>query len=359
MLSIVNAYPGIIMATIFGDYIPKNKISFFNPLGFIADMAADLLLTIGFAVITIAFIYLPQLNGNILRAAFGVGMVLFVPGYALVAALFPGRNDTGRIERAALSFALSIAMVPLIGLILNYTPWGVRLDPTVACVTILTVACALVANKRRHDIPKEDRFYIDFRGLYNTISYKISTDKTGFDKALTAITIIALLLTTALSAYILVLPEQGHPYTEFYLLGPDGKTENYPYRYILGDGKMVIVGISNHEHRNMTYDLAISLNDLNNSTAINLYSEQLALPDNEVWEKAINITPEMAGINMKMDFLLYADGNMSAPYKECYLWVNVTTPTPRPTLRPIVRPTVWPTPIPIMNPFSNVSIPYI
>jgi len=28
------------------------------------------------------------------------------------------------IERVALSFGLSIAIVPLIGLVLNFTPWG-------------------------------------------------------------------------------------------------------------------------------------------------------------------------------------------------------------------------------------------
>jgi len=57
-------------------------------------------------------IYLPVLSGTFLRVLFGIPMVLFIPGYALIAALFPGKGDIDGIERTALSFGLSIAVVP-------------------------------------------------------------------------------------------------------------------------------------------------------------------------------------------------------------------------------------------------------
>jgi uncharacterized membrane protein len=49
-------------------------------------------------------------------------MVLFFPGYTLISALFPRKDSLSGVERLALSFGLSIAVVPLIGLILNYMP---------------------------------------------------------------------------------------------------------------------------------------------------------------------------------------------------------------------------------------------
>ncbi len=58
---------------------------------------------------------------NILRIILGLPFLLFFPGYTLVAALFTRKEGMGSIERVALSFGLSIAVVPLIGLILNYT----------------------------------------------------------------------------------------------------------------------------------------------------------------------------------------------------------------------------------------------
>ena len=74
---------------------------------------------------------------SFLRVLFGIPMVLFIPGYALIAALFPGKRISTASNGYALSFGLSIAVVPLTGLVLNYTPWGIRLDPIVMSLAIL------------------------------------------------------------------------------------------------------------------------------------------------------------------------------------------------------------------------------
>jgi len=78
-----------------------------------------------------------------LRYILGSIFVLFLPGYSLVKALFPTR-EIDSIERTALSIGMSLALVPLVGLLLNYTPWGIRLTPItvslLALTTILTIA---------------------------------------------------------------------------------------------------------------------------------------------------------------------------------------------------------------------------
>jgi uncharacterized membrane protein len=297
-----------------------------NPADFIVDMATDLKLVVGFTIVTLAFIYVPIINETIIRSALGLAMVLFVPGYSLIAALFPDKKDIDGIERAALSFGLSIAVTPLIGLGLNYTPWGIRLDPIVVCLTIFTLACVLVANKRRHDLPKEERFSVDFAGIYKELKGELfGGDQTRLDKALTVILIASILLSIVTLAYVVIVPKQGEKFTEFYILGQDGKADKYPAQFSLGDSKPVIVGVVNHEYRNVTYDLLVALNDTANVTYLD--SEQLTLADNQTWEKTISLKPDRAGTNMKMEFLLYADGNMTAPYRECHLWVNVTQPS--------------------------------
>src|SRR6266545_1597981 len=83
--------------------------------------------------------------GNLLAIFF----VLFVPGYVLVAALFPGGQEIDWIERIALSFGLSIAVVPLLGLVLNFTPWGIRFVPIVATTAMFTVGVGCGAYWRR------------------------------------------------------------------------------------------------------------------------------------------------------------------------------------------------------------------
>jgi uncharacterized membrane protein len=92
------------------------------------------------------------------RIAFGLLFALFLPGYALISALFPKRDRLGGIERLALSFGLSIAIVPLIGFILNFTPWGINLYPIVISVTLFILAASVVGWYRQRKLTPDQRF---------------------------------------------------------------------------------------------------------------------------------------------------------------------------------------------------------
>ncbi|MDG6988679.1 MAG: DUF1616 domain-containing protein [Nitrososphaerota archaeon] len=83
------------------------------------------------------------------RYVFGSALVLFLPGYALIEALYPKR-ELDELTRFALSIGLSLALVPLTGLVLNYTPFGIRLLPVTISIAGLTVAFLCVALYRRH-----------------------------------------------------------------------------------------------------------------------------------------------------------------------------------------------------------------
>jgi hypothetical protein len=87
-----------------------------------------------------------------LRWVLGSVFVLFIPGYVAVEALFPKGRELDGIERFALSVGLSLALVPLVALLLNYTPWGIRLTPIVTSLFIATVGLSLVGLVRRFTI---------------------------------------------------------------------------------------------------------------------------------------------------------------------------------------------------------------
>ena len=93
------------------------------------------------------------------RYVLGIIFVLWLPGYAFIKALFPKQlplrtsdKDLDTIERVALSLGMSIALVPIVGLLLNYTPWGIRLTPIVLSLTTLTSALATTAIAREYQI---------------------------------------------------------------------------------------------------------------------------------------------------------------------------------------------------------------
>ncbi|HEY0196328.1 MAG TPA: DUF1616 domain-containing protein, partial [Methanobacterium sp.] len=129
----------------------------------------DLLLVIIITALCALFVLEPTLNKTVVRTVLGLLLVLFLPGYALIASLFPKKDDLDTIERLALSFGLSIAITPLIGLALNYTPFGIRLDPILISLTSVTVLLCAVAYLRRRRIPEDNRLYVDFGGFFRGV----------------------------------------------------------------------------------------------------------------------------------------------------------------------------------------------
>lgn len=91
-----------------------------------------------------------------LRYVFGSLLVLFLPGYSLIEALFPKR-ELDQLTRLALSIGLSLVLVPLVGLVLNYTPFLIRLLPVALSLASLTIVFLLLALRRKHAYYKLSR----------------------------------------------------------------------------------------------------------------------------------------------------------------------------------------------------------
>jgi hypothetical protein len=99
------------------------------------------------------------------RNVLGTVFVLWLPGYAFIKALSPqnlpfakglarsvetSEKSLDAIERIALSVGMSLALVPIVGLLLNYTPWGINLTPLVLSLLALTAVFATAAIIREH-----------------------------------------------------------------------------------------------------------------------------------------------------------------------------------------------------------------
>lgn len=105
-------------------------------------------------ILCIVCVYTSNLSQAIaiLRIMLGSVFVLFIPGYSLIEALYPKREDLSPLERLALSIGLSLAIVPLVGLVLNYTPWGIRLDPIIVALSILSITLLSISSYRKFRI---------------------------------------------------------------------------------------------------------------------------------------------------------------------------------------------------------------
>jgi uncharacterized membrane protein len=119
------------------------------------------------------------------------------------------------------------------------------------------------------------------------------------------------------------------PFTEFYILGPEGKADNYPTDYVLGENGTVIAGIVNHEHKPVNYTMEVKLE--NTSLPLPPDQQYISLKDNETWEKAVTITPPFEGTDMMLGFSLYKEGEKNiveggfcTPYRDLCLEINVS-----------------------------------
>ena len=91
------------------------------------------------------------------RNVLGVIFVLFLPGYAFIKAVFQKKvpiktssESFDNIERFVLSIAMSIALTPMVGLILYYTPIGIGLTPITISLQTITTVLATVAMAREY-----------------------------------------------------------------------------------------------------------------------------------------------------------------------------------------------------------------
>lgn len=249
---------------------------------------------------------------NMLRIVLGIPFLLFFPGYTLMSALFTRREGMGGIERVALSFGLSIAVVPLIGLILNYTPWGIRLDPILYSVAVFILITSVIAWLRRRGLAEEERFNVEFQ------IRPPGWGERGWDRALTIILVLTIVGALGTLGYVVAAPKVGETFTEFYILGQEGKASDYPKELKVGQEATVTVGIINHEAQETVYRVEVLVAG---EKAAEL--GPLTLADEQKWEGETAFVSNATGQDQKVDFLLYK-GDEAEPSLELHLWVNVT-----------------------------------
>jgi len=301
----------------------------------IRERPYDLVLCIALALVLVALVLL--VGDNLARQILGLIFILFLPGYAATAALFPENDQIDTIERIALSFGLSIAIVPLIGLGLNFTPWGIRLDPILASVSAFIVGASLVAWYRRMRLPVDERFAI-------VVDVNLSLQGMPMvDKILTIGIVVMLVASVVVLAWAVTTPRVGERFTQLALLGPGGKAVDYPRNLTVGERATVLVSVTSYEHEMRSYTLMIILTSLDdNSTRVGSYdvdwsgtnelSPNLGIAQNfslehlDDYNQTFNFTVSSSG-EWKLQFLLYLDGDPLTQlgyYREVHLWLDVT-----------------------------------
>ena len=246
-----------------------------------------------------------------LRIIIGLLYVLFFPGYVLTLTLFPRNEGISGIERVALSFGLSIAAVPVIGLILSATPWGITVESILYSTAAFIFVVSIIALVRRKRLPEKDRFNCEFQ-----LSLLHRGDS-AWDKALSVVLLVVVLGAIGTLCYIVVSPRSGEKFTEFYVRATNGEETNYLQKLNLGETYDVTIVIINHEQQEMPYRVEIQ-------TAGTVIGDlgPVVLKHEQQWEQEFGFTPVRAGDNQKVEFFLYKQGQTEI-YRTLHLRFDV------------------------------------
>lgn len=296
------------------------------------------------------------LDPNPLRTTLAVVFLLTLPGYALSTLLFPGRgenklpaddlsvtfasrNDPSCAglpfgQRIAVSFGLSIALVPVLALLLDVVGIPFDVVPIAALTGGFAVVALVLGVVRRYRIAPEHRyvlpwFYLDKLGLWMR-----SGDQTT--RALNLALVVAVVLATASVGVALVAPPGDREYTQVSVLTErNGElvAGGYPNQTTVGEANELVLEVQNREGEQTTYSVVVELQQVNDdgnvvkSAEVNRFSK--AVGNDETWTAPHEVTPPFAGKDLRVVYLVYrgdppSDPDIESSYRHLTVWTNVT-----------------------------------
>lgn len=291
------------------------------------------------AIVLANLALLPVGAPAVLQWSLGIALLLVLPGYAIVAAVFSmapagtrQRAGGGRALgpgwpiRAALSLALSLLVVATVGVVLSATV-GIRHVPAILAVSVVTVVSGLIAADRRRSLAPES--------CGNPLRGGVDLSPASFGQTTvqSAVMLLALVALVSAVAFAGSAPSGGETYSEFYVLseGEDGElvAEGHPSTFVAGEGHELAVGIENEEGETVTYDVVVVAQP-NGTTADaeELQRFTVRVDDGERVVVDRTVAPTTVANRTRLQFLFYEDGVGGEPTAETadealHVWADV------------------------------------
>ncbi|WP_276301582.1 DUF1616 domain-containing protein [Halorussus lipolyticus] len=292
------------------------------------------------------------LTARLVTLALGLPLLLFLPGYAAVAVLFPGREpDVERLDaegnpvaprfqfrereriddpaRVTLAIGVSAVVTPVTALAVNFTPWGLYARPLVVALAGVVVVGSLVAAVVRLRLPPEDRFAPTLRPA----SSALSSGDSDLGAA-NLVLAVGVLVAVAGIGFAVAVPKPGAQFTELYLLSEDENgtlvADDYP-EFAADDPEPLVVAVENHEGRDVTYSLVVEHQRVEpgGSAVVNetqLARTEIAVASGERELTRFDLSPE-TGPDSRLRVLVYrgpvpADPTAESAYRHVVLWLG-------------------------------------
>ena len=116
-----------------------------------------------FAIMTIILVnWIPENSIPLvyIRYIFGGVFILWLPGYTFIKTLFP-KKELDIFEQIAFGVGMSLALVPSVVLLLNYSSWGINTNSVTLSLLVFTMIFAILSIIREYKINANYKKQID------------------------------------------------------------------------------------------------------------------------------------------------------------------------------------------------------
>jgi len=306
---------------------------------------------IGLALGAIHLVFLFSAASPI-RFLVAMPLLFLFPGYVLVGSLFP-RTGTVRqnqrlggvrslsnvrkldrvslFERLALSFGLSVALIPFFAFLLELLPVDAFGGTILWALTVFVFLGALVASVRRLRLPTEDRFSLVAESGLGSLAGTTSRAERIVNIAL----VVSIILAISMAGYALAVPQDGEQFTDLRIMteNDDGDLVlgDFPDEIDVADGEELIIGIDNHEHEPREYTVVVTAEQIvdDDGSIVVIDSTELdrfevSLDDGERLVQPHTLNPGSAG-EFRVNYYLYEGNAPSEPDEDsAYRHVHLT-----------------------------------
>jgi uncharacterized membrane protein len=322
----------------------------------VRQVPSDLVAVVAFAL-GAASVLTVGVSSPVVRAGLGFPLLFLVPGYVTVAAAFPrARSATpdrtgilgqvreiSGVERAALSFGLSFALLPLLALAIVVSPWPFESAVQAGAVSGYAVVMATVAVWRRVRVPDADRYRWRVDRTLGSARDAISGASRS-ETVLNLLVAFSLVAATGAVGYALATPQDGEQYSTISILTENESGDlvagGYPTDLDTGATRPLVAAVENHEGRETTYELVVAAErvdasggDYRVAERVILHRENATVSAGDTWQYRHTLEPALDGENLRVSYMLYEGDAPGTPTPEnasqhAYFWVSTGSGPP-------------------------------
>ena len=323
--------------------------------GRLSRLPLDAVLVVGVLALAAGLSLLPPASP--LRVLLALPALFLLPGYGLALAVFPARRTERRgrgsvrevaaraagggpagldvVERLALSFGLSVFLLPVLALALSLAGVAFTALTVLPAVGGFALAALGVGHYRRSRLPRNRRYLPTVGDAAAAVGMLGAGE--GVDRALNVALVVAVVGASAGLGLGIAAPQDGSSFTQVSLLTEDLEGDlsasDYPTELAVDESAELVLSVQNREGEPTAYTAVVQVQQVGPNGSVTERTE-LTRFEREVlpgmtWRARHDLRIPTAGEDQRVIYLLYrgeapAEPTLENAYRHVYFWTDVS-----------------------------------